>query len=173
MQGTISFLIGIHSPVHSILVLLSWRKLYGSWPKFWELICIFLHDIGHLGLKDYLLDSKVKAKHWVLGARIAGRLFGSKGYDLVAGHCEYSGVPRSPLYKADKYSWYICPAWLHLAFTFVEPDVFRGFTRMESVRDFQNRVKTSIESGEYTSSHGLYLARLKERGIKDGVNGNA
>lgn len=69
-QGTVSILFGCHSPIHSVLVLMSWKKLYRHWPRWWQIVCIFLHDIGHWGL-DYLDDVNQKNKHWELGARIA------------------------------------------------------------------------------------------------------
>src|SRR3990167_6280834 len=109
-QGTASWFFGCHSLIHSILVLISWIKLYGKFPEFWEICCIFFHDIGHINL-DYLDNFEEKKVHWKLGADIAMALFGWKGYDLVAGHCHYSGAEESKLYKPDKYSWHIAPVW--------------------------------------------------------------
>ena len=83
-QGTVSVLFGCHSIVHSFLVLASWRILYGRFPKFWQIVCIFIHDIGHWGL-DYLDNEDEKKKHWILGAKIAFYLYGKKGFFLCAG----------------------------------------------------------------------------------------
>ncbi len=168
MQGTVSVLFGCHSIIHSFLVIRSWKILYGSYPKFWEFVCILLHDIGHWG-KDYLSDYEQKKKHWRLGANIAWWLFGTKGYLLCAKHCEYSTSymlerePKfhCPLYKADKYSWYIAPTWWLWWTTTVEPKLKCGLGKMEQIRRFQAQVKESIESGEYKSTHEMYRERLK------------
>lgn len=159
-QGTISILIGCHSPIHSIMIVVAWCKLYKRFPKFWELVCIFLHDIGHYGL-NYLDDFEQKKRHWVLGANIANKLFGKKGYDLLAGHCSHSGHTISALYKADKYSWHLAPCfWLRWNNT-VEPKLRMGYTSAEAVRLFKAKVKQSVESGEYTSTHLMYLEKCQ------------
>ena len=156
-EGTISVLFGIHAPVHSILVLISWIKLYQKFPKLWEVCCIFLHDIGHIGL-NYLSDKKQKDKHTVLGAKIARTLFGQKRYDLVIDH-DYNRNNR--LYKPDKYSWYIAPRWWLYSNTIIEPKVKVGLSINESVRKWREVVKRSIESGEFKNSHDMFLDRLK------------
>jgi hypothetical protein len=109
-QGTMSVFFGCHSVIHSILVMIAWKRLYGRRPAFWQGVCILLHDIGHLGL-NYLDDYEAKQTHWMLGASLANALFGRKGFDFIAGHCSHSGYPHSMLYKADKYSWYLAPRW--------------------------------------------------------------
>lgn len=158
-QGTISWFIGCHSPIHSLLVVISWRKLYGSWPKMWQIVCIFLHDIGHIGLQ-YLDDFEQKRRHWWWGAKIAYILFGWKGWNFLAGHCSHSGWPLSRLYKADKYSWYIAPTWWLCWNNVVEPKLTVNCdSNMDAVRKFQTMVKQSIESGEFTSTHEMYLRR--------------
>ena len=160
-QGTVSVLLGCHSPIHSILVIISWKKLYNKWPKFWQLICIVFHDIGHYGL-DYLDNYEEKKIHWILGARIAQKLFGDKGYDFCSGHCLYSGAPLSDLYKADKYSWYIAPRWWLISNNFFEPKLQTGFTtNREAVDSFRAQVKVSVESGEFVETHNMYLNRYR------------
>lgn len=157
-QGTISVLVGCHSPVHSVLVIISWKKLFGHWPKPWQIVCIFLHDIGHWGL-NYLDDPEQKAHHWRLGTRWAGRLFGWAGACLVGGHCSRSPHKRSELYKPDKYSWYIAPRWWLWLNCITEPKLTRGHKRGEAIKRFQEQVRQSIESGEYGSTHQMYLER--------------
>jgi len=159
-QGTISVLFGCHSVIHSLLVIRSWKILYGKYPKFWELVCILLHDIGHWGL-NYLSNYEEKKMHWHTGATLAGHLLGARGWDLTAGHCEYSGCKISPLYKADKYSWYIAPIWWIWWTTTVEPKLKCGLGKMEQIRRFKSQVKESIESGEYKSTHEMYRERLR------------
>ena len=162
-QGTISWLIGCHSIGHSILVLRAWRKIYGRWPKAWQVTCIFLHDIGHIGLQ-YLDSFDEKQKHWELGACIARCLFGQKGYDFLSGHCSHSGHTVSELYRADKHSWYIAPTWWLLWNNIVEPKLTINCNgNMDAVRKFQAAVRRSIETGEYTSTHEMYLNRAAGR----------
>lgn len=163
-QGTVSVLIGIHSPMHSLLVLRSWHILYHKWPEPWQVVCIFIHDIGHWG-KDYLDNLDEKRLHWYLGARIAYKLFGDKGYKFVAGHDAYSGIPRSELYKPDKYSMYIAPTWLLYWQGFVEPKVRCGLPISVSVHDYQNRVRANVDSGQFNSNHDIYIERRKKNGI--------
>jgi hypothetical protein len=168
-QGTVSIICGVHSPIHSTLVLISWRILNQRCPRFWELVCIYLHDVGHLG-KNYLDSPEEKSKHWELGAQIAGKLFGEKGFLMCAGHCAESGYPVSLLMKPDKYSWYIAPRFWLFTNTVVEPKVAMGYSKWESVKRFKASVKNSIESGEYKSSHAMYLERCEE--VKNAVEKN-
>ena len=159
-QGTISVICGCHSPVHSIMVIRAWIKFYGSLPKFWQIICIFLHDIGHVGL-DYLDDYEQKKRHWVLGANVAYVLFGCQGYQFTAGHCTHSGKPKSKLYYADKMSWHLAPCWWLWLNTIFEPKLAVNCrTRMEAVHSFKRQVAESIENGEFRSTHSFYLERL-------------
>ena len=152
-EGTVSILIGVHSPIHSILVTISWIKLYKEFPKFWELCCIFLHDIGHFG-KDYLSDKKQKNQHPILGAKIAKFFFGKKGYDLIIDH-DYN--KNNKLYKPDKYSWYITPKLILYSNAFIEPKIKGALSVKDSVNNWINVVKKSIESGEFLNSHELFL----------------
>lgn len=161
-EGTVSVLFGCHSVMHSFVVLAAWIKLYGRFPKFWQLVCIFLHDIGHWGL-DYLSDIEDKKKHWELGAKVAKKLFGKKGYDFCAGHCIYSNLPKSALYKADKYSWYIAPVWWMYCNAFAEPLLAVGHeTRTAAINCFRENVKKSIESNQYVSTHDFYLEKVEK-----------
>ncbi|MDP2730300.1 MAG: hypothetical protein Q8O55_07450 [Dehalococcoidales bacterium] len=156
-QGTVSVLIGCHSPVHSYYVWKAWRKLYGKWPSFRETGCIAIHDIGHWG-KDYLTDYEQKKRHWELGARVAKRLFGEYGYRMVAGHCEYAGIPLSPLYKADKYSWALAPYWWLMTHRTTEPKLARSnMKRSDDVRKFMKEVRENVESGTWASTHSIWM----------------
>lgn len=162
-QGTVSVLVGCHSPFHSILVCIAWKKIHGKFPRFWETLCIFLHDIGHIG-KNYLDDYEQKKQHWKAGARIAGFLFGPKGYDLVAGHDIHGDRPESKMYRPDKYSWHISPRWWLWLNIFFERKLCRpGMTWMESVNLWKETVKENIESGKYESNHTLYLRSFSNR----------
>lgn len=159
-QGTISILFGCHSLIHSYYVIKAWKILYKTYPESWQMICIFLHDIGHYGL-NYLDDYEQKKIHWKLGSRIAKRFFGLKGYNFVAGHCSHSQAPQSKLYKADKYSWYICSKYWQFCNTIIEPKLKGKMGRWEAVYYFRDQVKQSIESNEYKSTHKIYLERTE------------
>lgn len=118
-EGTKSVLFGCHNPIlHGIFVLMAWRLEYKSWPKWWELIGIFLHDIGVWG-RQYLSDDKAKIGHWRLGASwtsvIVAYLHGPSkdAYLFVAGHCpKESGAIKSKLWKPDKRVWIVAPMCL-------------------------------------------------------------
>ena len=149
-EGTRSYLFGCHQfLIHPLVVILAWKKLYKHYPKPWEIVCIFLHDIGHIG-KDYLTDYEQKKKHWKLGANIAHSLFGVSGFYLVAGHDTNSGVPRSNLFWADKYSWLIAPRWWLRSNVPVEK-----FTH--SVDHFLAEVKKNWENDCPFDTHQIYL----------------
>jgi len=112
-EGTKSYLIGCHQfLIHPLCVLWAWYKWYGAWPKPWQVVCIFIHDIGICG-RQYLSDENAKWGHWEAGANLAGRLFGRKAYNFCAGHTPESFiiVSRSDLWYADKYSWVVAPMW--------------------------------------------------------------
>ena len=85
---------------------------------------------------------------------------------MIAGHTGSSGYPKSQLYKADKYSWYLAsPIWIYLN-TFFEPKLAVGLSRWGATKHFKEQVKESIESGKYESNHSFYLQRA------NGGNGN-
>jgi len=161
-QGTWSVLLGCHSAFHSALVILAWVKLYRRFPNRWELGCILLHDIGHWG-KDYLDNLEEKRHHWELGARIAGKFFGDKGFKLVAGHDHYSSYPESLLLKPDKYAFYIAPKWWLFTNLLVEPKIRNnGMGRWEHLSAFRREVRKNIDAGNYLSSHDVFMEQ-KER----------
>jgi hypothetical protein len=157
-EGTISVLWGCHSPIHSFLVLCAWIRLYKRLPRPWQIVCIFIHDIGHWQ-KDYLTDVEQKYDHWILGAYLAFCMFGKKGYAFVAGHYSYSGYPLSLLYKADKYSWTIAPIWWLWLNYQIEPKLKlwsrRGST-LDKCHQFRQAVRNSIESDKWIETHSIY-----------------
>lgn len=157
-QGTISIICGCHSPIHSIQVIRAWVKLYGKLPNWKEVVCIFLHDIGHAGL-DYLDNYEQKKLHWDLGAYMAHGLFGKWAWDLTAGHCSHSGLPKSKLYYADKLSWYLAPRWWLWLNTVFEPKLRTGMTKMGAVESFKKQVADSVGNGHWKSTHSFYLER--------------
>ena len=163
-EGTKSLLFGCHQFVmHPLFIVLAWRKLYHRWPKPWQLVCIFLHDIGHLG-KDYLTHYEQKKMHWQLGAKIANKLFGFKGMALISGHTNQSSRGNSnyhsQLFFADKYSRLISPRWwLQLS------DKVEGFDKDRSLDAWLSMMHKNWESGCPKDSHQIYLE------IKEAANG--
>ncbi len=156
-QGTWSVLAGCHSPVHSLFVLVAWLKLYHRLPTFWQIVCIFLHDIGHWG-KDYLDNYDEKKRHAELGAKVAGHLFGQKGFEFISGHNAYNGNQRSKLYIPDKYSWVIAPVWWLMSNTIFEPKLIRkGNTRRESAVMFKEAMRDNMKNDFREQGHDIYL----------------
>jgi len=163
-QGTISVLFGCHSIIHSYYVVKAWRKIYGRFPKFYELCCILLHDIGHWGL-DYLDHPDQKKTHWVLGARIAGYYFGPQGYSLCAGHCSSSPGSNSGLRLPDKVSWTLAPTiWLWWN-ALVEPKLKRpGMTAWQSAKAWKETVKQWLfDNPDLPSLHTVYLQQKQTK----------
>jgi hypothetical protein len=116
-----------------------------------------VHDLGHWGT-NYLDNLEEKKGHWRLGALLALKVCGARGWGMCAGHCNYSGYPQSKLYKADKYSWYLAPVWWLVCNDVVEPKLIRpGCNRRESAVLFKARVRESIESGAFRGTHDIYL----------------
>lgn len=159
-EGTISVLYGTHSIIHIYYVIRSWIILYKKWPSFSELICIILHDVGHIG-KNYLSNYDKKKEHWRLGAYIAFILFGFDKYYLLKGHCpSQSGHHiNKKLFKADKYSWYIAHRWFHYWYCISEPKITKGRPYKQCVDKFYAIVKDSIENNKYIETHNIFLDR--------------
>lgn len=160
-QGTVSVLFGCHSVIHSAIVFVAWWKLYHHPPNFWQTVCILVHDIGHWG-KDYLDDYEQKKKHGELGAKVAGLLFGKKGYELVSGHNPYNGSPKSLLHDPDKYSWIIAPVWWMMSNCIFEPKLQRkGNTKRESAIMFKQAMKENMNTGFKELGHEIYLRQWR------------
>ncbi len=156
-QGTLSVLFGCHSVIHSLVVMVAWVKLYHRLPSGWQIVCIFLHDIGHWG-KQYLDDYEQKKRHAELGAKVAMWLFGQKGYDLILGHNPYNGSIKSALHDPDKYSWVIAPIWWMITNTWFEPKLQRnGSTRLESAVMFKEAMRENWNTGFKEAGHSIYL----------------
>ena len=72
-EGTKSDLFEEHNIVHSILIIIAWKKLYHKFPLFWQIICILLHDIGYYN-RNFLSEENID-NHEIMGAKIAKKLF--------------------------------------------------------------------------------------------------
>lgn len=104
--GTKTHLFGVHQfIVHPVMVTWAWVHLYGKFPSWRELLCIFIHDWGYWGVED--LKGEEGDKHPEVGARIATRLLGKEWGDFILGHSSYyiarEDVKKSSLHDADKY----------------------------------------------------------------------
>ncbi len=156
-QGSRSVLFGCHNIVHSLIVIVAWRRWYGTFPNWWQFICILLHDIGHWG-KNYLDNYEEKKQHAELGARTARRLFGQKGYDFVAGHNTYIEGEQSLLFYPDKYASVIAPVWWQTLNNLFEPKLRRnGHTRRESAIMFKEAMRENMKDGFKERGHDIYL----------------
>jgi hypothetical protein len=154
-EGTKSYLMGCHQfLLHPLWVLLAWRLEYKSWPKFWQIVCIFLHDIGHIG-KQYLSNPYEKQIHWVPGANIAEKLFGIKGFRFVAGHSSQSGFSKSKLWKADKRSWLVAPMWWLWINYYIE--WHNSPHKITPPPLWKNLMRQNLASDNPIGSHELYL----------------
>jgi predicted HD phosphohydrolase len=151
-EGTKSYLFGCHQfLIHPLCVLFAWVKIYRRCPEPWQVVCIFLHDIGHIG-KQYLSNYEDKKNHWFLGAQIAGMLFGAKGILFVAGHTKQSRYSRSALFLPDKVSWLIAPRWWLRSNRLIEKQL-----SVISTEEFQRNVADNIRNGCRRGTHDIYL----------------
>ena len=174
-EGTKSYLIGCHQfLLHPLCILLAWRLEYKKWPKWWEIICIFLHDVGICG-RQYLSDDEVKIGHWKKGAKIAWMVLNridrilpkhkrdfnitaTKAFELCAGHCpEESGFNESKLARADKRSWLVAPMWWLWWNQYVE-----GF-KLTNPIIWKKLVRENLKREKPIGSHQLYIQNKNGR----------
>lgn len=164
-EGTKSYLIGCHQfLLHPLWVLLAWRLEYHTWPKWWEIIAIFLHDIGICG-RQYLSDDEAKRGHWVKGAHLSAGIrakFLHKlldphlAFELCAGHCpEESDYPESKLSRADKRSWLLAPTWWLWCNYWVEWDG-KGIGVTKPLQ-WKKLVAKNLKREKPIGSHELYM----------------
>lgn len=160
-EGTKSYLFGCHQFfLHPLWILFAWRLEYGSWPRLWEIICIFLHDVGICG-RQYMSDDEAKAGHWQLGGVIAQQFFlawglpkiARRSFDFIAGHCPHeSGFPKSMMFRPDKRSYLVAPMWWKWWNYWVE-----GFKITNPVV-WTELVRENLESEVPMEHHELYLS---------------
>jgi hypothetical protein len=124
--GRKSLLFGVHQFIwHPITVLLAWINLYGR-PNWKEFVCIVIHDWGYWWAPN--MDGLEGEKHPEFGAKLAGRWFGIKYFDLCRYHSRhYSRNERrepSPLCWADKLSILYDPWWFYLPRAWLSGELF-------------------------------------------------
>lgn len=131
--GTKSLLFGVHAFwYHPIAVTLAWRKCYNRWPRWYEWIAIFSHDLAYWGKGN--MDGPEGRKHPEGGAKIAEwivyRIAKVLGYgewsaqlahevkELSLYHSTHyatlAGRSVSKLYLPDKVSILYDPCWWYL-----------------------------------------------------------
>lgn len=164
-EGTKSYLVGCHQfLIHPLCVLWAWRKWFRSWPKPWQIICIFLHDIGICG-RQYLSEKNAKDGHWKYGARLSWHFFGLKGYLFCAGHTPESdneyGFPRSDLWYADKYSWVVAPMWWLWSNYKIER------FQVTHPWDWKILIANNLLKDKHFSSHGLYQENFNQSKLRE------
>ena len=158
-EGTKSYLFGCHHWLfHPLGVILAWRCHYGRWPRFWKIVCIFLHDIGIVGT-NYLRDGK--KNHWRRGAEWSMKLFGEDAFWFVATHdptCEYiEERGRSEMFIPDKLCWLYQPRILLEIYQRVE-----GFYKHCTVEEWLTKVKANRDKGFPEGGHAIYMKMRSE-----------
>ena len=168
-EGTRSYLIGCHQfLLHPLWVLLAWKLEYKSWPKWWEIICIFLHDVGICG-RQYLSNDKAKKGHHILGAQLAYGILrvyfkfsiaqALAAYFFCAGHSSEFDF-QSKLWKADKRSWLVAPLWWLQCNYWVEwHNKNLGVTLYDASIGWKKIVAENLRDKNPVGSHELYLRR--------------
>lgn len=135
-EGTKTVLFGSHNVLmHSLFIIIAWVLLYKKVPKFWQLVCIFIHDIGYFGMNHLTADTN--ENHTELGAKIGYRLFGFKAWLFIVGHsrkdAEKYGVPLSELEAPDDYVWVIMPLWLISLLQYLEGSKINAYLWKQAV----------------------------------------
>jgi hypothetical protein len=113
--GTKSLLFGLHQFIlHPTMVTMAWKKLYGRWPDWKEMVAIVVHDWGYWGKPN--IDGDEGELHPLLGGRICDRLIGEEYGDMCVFHsgtiADKAGVKPSRLCMPDKYGSALNPVWL-------------------------------------------------------------
>lgn len=161
-EGTKSYLIGCHQfLLHPLCVFLAWRLEYKTWPKWWEVVCIFLHDVGICG-RQYLSNDNAKIGHWEKGASIVHKLFYQRGntsrcwdaYFFIAGHTHESGFPANRLARADKRSHLVAPTWWQWWYYWIEGYGKHGAASPPRWREL---VAENLKKEKPIDSHQLYI----------------
>lgn len=120
--GTKSLLFGVHQfALHPLFVLMAWLVVYRSWPKFYQLCAIIVHDWGYWGCGN--MDGREGEDHpgsvvVFLCSKMKPSPFKAMMFDEILGHSRFAaasyGVPLSPLFRADKMASALYPRWLYL-----------------------------------------------------------
>lgn len=168
-EGTISYLFGCHQFFfYPLWVLFAWRLEYKSWPKLWQIICIFLHDVGICG-RQYISDDEAKLGHWMLGGFLAHELFLKLGLPRIAetswlfigGHApNESGMPKSKMFIPDKRSYLVEPMWMKWVNYYVED------FGISNLVDWTERVKENLKREHPLGSHEMYLNLKNGEGVR-------
>ena len=156
-MGTKSLVCGTHQIFwHPFTVFLAWHELYG-WPSWKETICIAMHDTGYIGCPD--MDGPCGENHPLLGARIAGKLFGKEYHDLCLYHSRTTAskynISPSALCWADKLSIKWEPNWFYL---------FRA-TLSGEIKEYRKHA-AEFDAIPITETNSKWFSWAKERMIR-------
>lgn len=141
--GTRSILWGVHSMLwHPFVVLLGWITLFGL-PSLKELLCIIVHDIGYIGMRN--IDGIEGITHCQMGAKMAGKLLGERYRELVLHHsrtyCKTFGGAPSKLCWADKVSILYEIQWFYIFRARLSGEIkeWRGVTKDKYPLDMSDK----------------------------------
>jgi hypothetical protein len=177
--GTKSLLFGVHQFIwHPITVTLAWRELYGTFPSWKELVCIFIHDWGYWGCPN--MDGVEGEKHPEYAACLAlfyldndrnllkcFRKNSITYYNLCLYHSRhyarlYSAEP-SKLCWADKFSIKYDPWYLYLPRAWLSGELKEYRALHESIGESFNThrewyvwaMERAVKMGKQQSSDGI------------------
>jgi hypothetical protein len=167
--GTKSLLVGVHQLyLHPLTVGLAWRSITGRWPTWREWVCIVLHDVGYVGVRE--MDGPDGARHPELGARLAGALFGPAYRDLVAYHSRHAAIKagREPslLCWADKLSILYECWWTYLPRAWFQ-QTSQGKSSLPHYDLVPSKRRLAVEAGAVEMSYLDYL--VMTRGEDEGL----
>ncbi len=169
--GTKSLLFGVHQFIwHPLTVVLAWRKLYRSWPNWWQLISIFCHDLGYWGKPN--MDGLEGREHPYRGALLAAAISGpiwrffhdwadidreevfkAVVYDFTLGHSRElagrRGVEPSKLCWADKYCVCVEPRWMYLFRARMSDEIIEYMRNAKSIEN--DLFLLSLHGGGFSS----------------------
>lgn len=186
--GTKSLLFGVHQVIlHPICVTIAWKNLYGSWPKWWEAICILVHDWGYWGCSE--MDGPEGEEHPRFGASVAFWIVWhvatitrrSTGYAAFArefceGHSRFYARKHlegatSRLMAADKLGTVLLPWWIYLPMARATGELAEY--RAESDRYWRETGKgipSSISDREWYDWLQKYLCEVAARPMDANIN---
>lgn len=165
-MGTKSLLFGAHQFIyHPLCVLYAWWKCYGIPfdPRIW--VCAVVHDWGYWGKPD--MDGEEGKRHPILGAQIAGALFGERWYFFCLYHsrsmASQDGVEISRLCVADKLSLCYVPNWLYIPMAQATGEIYEYMERADSGTKYEGNKKDRIAMEAWLYRAKGYLANWAER----------
>jgi hypothetical protein len=128
--------------MHPVLVLIAWRKLYRTWPTFWEMVAIVIHDWGYFGKPN--MDGPEGESHPIWAYRWLLKRDRYEEANQCLFHSRFfakkEGRIPSELCFADKLANALVPAKLYVLMTEATGELkeYLEATKHESVRHSTN-----------------------------------